>query len=113
MAEDSVAETTFTAAREAIANAVVAQELMEAAYTRAFDEFAGVRQAYQKFTGAFNVAGNTPDNIMGLVKKYAPTALKYFGAGGAGAGVLLALAQDGTGAGILSRIGGIFGIGGP
>ena len=46
------------------------------------------------------------------MKQYGPKALKYFGAGGAGAGLLLSLSQDGTGAGILSRITGLLGFGG-
>ena len=102
-------DNTFTNATAAIEAAIEARDAMEDAYTDAYDEFADVRTAYQKFTGT--VPGAT--DVVSLVKKFAPQALKFFGAGGVGAGALLALAQDGTGAGILSRIGGIFGIGGP
>lgn len=105
MAEDI---TPYTAATLAIEAATVARDKMEDAYTDAFDEFAAVESAYGKFFKTLNVTPNASD-IVGLVKKYGPTALKYFGAGGAGASVLLALSKDGTGAGILSRITGLFG----
>lgn len=105
-------ETVFTAADAAIATAIKANLTADNAYTEAYDDFAATRLNYQKLTGTEPARGGAV-NIMGMAKKYAPMALKYFGAGGAGAGLLLALSQDGTGSGILSRIGGIFGIGGP
>ncbi len=108
MAEDNVIETTFTSASEAIERAAEALVTAEQAYTEAFDEFAEVEHEYEKLTGTQASEGGI-GKIKGLVARYGPTALKYFGAGGAGAGVLLALAKDGTGAGILSRITGLFG----
>lgn len=104
-----VTKTTYQDATLAIAKAEVARAIMEGAYTEAYDEFAEVKKLYQKFSGT----EDDPADVVGLVKKFAPMALKYFGAGGAGAGVLLALSQDGTGAGILSRVAGLFGFGGP
>lgn len=109
MAEDT--PTTSSEATAAIENAMSARDEMEDAYTQAFDEFAEVEQAYRKFFGTTGDTGGM-GNVMGMVKKYAPMALKYFGAGGVGAGALLALAKDGTGAGILSKITGLFGFGG-
>ena len=106
---DNTFETTpSSGATVAIEAATEARDAMEDAYTEAYNEFADVRMAYQKFTGT--VPGAT--DVVSLVKRFAPQALKFFGAGGVGAGALLALAQDGTGAGILSRIAGLFGFGG-
>lgn len=114
MAEDSQeTATVFSTADEAIATALKAGLAADNAYTEAYDDFAATRLNYEKLMGTGTGGPAGLGNIMGMVKKYAPMALKYFGAGGAGAGLLLALAQDGTGSGILSRIGGIFGIGGP
>ncbi len=111
MAEDNVIETVFTNATDAIERAHEARETADTAYTEAFDEFAEVEHEYEKLTGEAAGPGGV-ERLTSLAKKYGPTALKYFGAGGAGASVLLALSKDGTGAGILSKLGGIFGLGG-
>lgn len=107
-----MAETVFANANTAIEEAMSANLAAENAYTEAFDDFAATELMYRKLTGT-EATGARLGNIMGLVEKYAPMALKYFGAGGVGAGALLALAKDGTGAGILSKITGLFGFGGP
>ena len=110
--EDIVNEANlYTDALVSIAQAEAARDAMENAYTEAFDEFSEVEQAYGKFfKTAPGPAGNL-GRITDLVKKYGPLAMKYFGAGGVGAGALLALSKDGTGAGILSKITGLFGFG--
>ena len=49
--------------------------------------------------------------IMALVRKYAPVALRTMGYGGAATAATSFLADDGAFGGILSKIGGIFGLG--
>ena len=100
-------EDFYVGTLAAIEQATIARSDMEGAYTDAFDNFAEVKLEYDKF-----YKDDDRDGVMGLVKQYGPKALKYFGAGGVGAGALLALAKDGTGAGILSKITGLFGFGG-